>query len=47
MTVHIGRTTGQFPVRCLTDPGDITTATTRLEIDDCRRAAGQLWSLPT
>jgi hypothetical protein len=32
--------------RCLTDPGDSTAAKTRLEIDDCRRAAGRLWGLP-
>lgn len=32
--------------RCLTDPGGSTTTKTRLEIDDCQRANGQLWSLP-
>jgi predicted alpha-1,2-mannosidase len=32
--------------RCLTDPGDSTSAKTRLEIDDCRHAPGQLWGLP-
>ena len=32
--------------RCLTDPADSTSARTRLEIDDCQRAAGQLWGLP-
>jgi predicted alpha-1,2-mannosidase len=32
--------------RCLTDPGNSTTARTRLEIDDCQRATGQLWGLP-
>jgi predicted alpha-1,2-mannosidase len=32
--------------RCLTDPANSTAAKTRLEIDDCQRAAGQLWGLP-
>jgi glucosylceramidase len=30
--------------RCLTAPG--SSAKTRLEIDDCQRASGQLWGLP-